>query len=437
MACRSWSRTPPAPAAPSASAASRARRRTATRIGIGQWGTNVASGAIYPLNFDLVADFEPVGLISTQPFLIVARKTMPAENLKDLVAWLKANQDKASQGNSGVGTPSHVGGLLFQKAIGASYTMVPYRGAGQSMQDLVAGQLDVMLDTPAVSMPQVRGGNIKAYAVTAPSRIKVAPEIPTTDEAGLPGFYFSFWHAFWVPKGTPKEIVTRLNQALVKALADPDTRERLTKIAQDIFPPEQLTPAGARRLSQGRNRQMVADHQGSRNQAAMIALAPPGIGVAFRVGDGSEIGRQGGGRYSAALAVAGCISQQGGSGLGSRDLDPDEKKVIADAVGRVIKDPRSAKFRWAKFPCRPRNRRRELLRVGRCQECAARPERQSALYRGSRHRERQGEVGRGRRHPWRQRRACRARALQALRAQSRRRRLTRERAPHKYPRQPP
>ena len=211
-------------------------------LGIGQWGTNVASGAIYPLNFDLVNDFEPVGLISTQPFLVVARKTMPAENLKDLVAWLKANQTKASQGNSGVGTPSHVGGLLFQKAIGANYTMVPYRGAGQSMQDLVAGQLDVMLDTPAVSLPQIRGGNIRAYAVTAPSRIKVAPEIPTTDEAGLPGFYFSFWHAFWVPKGTPKEIVAKLNQALVKALADAETREKLEKIAQEIFPPEQLTP---------------------------------------------------------------------------------------------------------------------------------------------------------------------------------------------------
>jgi len=211
-------------------------------LGIGQWGTNVASGAIYPLNFDLVNDFEPVGLISTQPFLVVARKTMQAENLKDLVGWLRANQDKASQGNSGVGTPSHVAGLLFQKAIGASYTMVPYRGAGQSMQDLVAGQLDVMLDTPAVSLPQVRGGNIKAYAVTSPSRIKVAPEIPTTDEAGLPGFYFSFWHAFWVPKGTPQAIVSRLNQALVKALSDPDTREKLFKIAQEIFPPEQLTP---------------------------------------------------------------------------------------------------------------------------------------------------------------------------------------------------
>jgi tripartite-type tricarboxylate transporter receptor subunit TctC len=211
-------------------------------IGIGQWGTNVASGAIYPLTFDLVKDFEPVGLISTQPFLIVARKTMPANDLKELVAWLKANQDKASQGNSGVGTPSHVGGLMFQTAAGAKFTMVPYRGAGQSMQDLVAGQLDVMLDTPAVSLPQIQAGNIKAYAVTAKSRIPVAPDIPTTDEAGLPGFYFSFWHGFWVPKGTPKEIVTTLNNALTKALADPVTRERLTKIAQEIFPPEQQTP---------------------------------------------------------------------------------------------------------------------------------------------------------------------------------------------------
>jgi len=212
-------------------------------IGIGQWGTNVASGAIYPLTFDLVNDLEPVGLISTQPFLIVARKTMPADNLKDLAAWLKGNQDKASQGNSGVGTPSHVGGLMFQNAIGAKYTMVPYRGAGQSMQDLVAGQIDVMLDTPAVSMPQIKSGNIKAYAVTDKSRVKILPDIPTTDEAGLPGFYFTFWHGFWVPKGTPKEIVTKLNAALVKTLADPEIRERLARIAQEIFPPEQQTPA--------------------------------------------------------------------------------------------------------------------------------------------------------------------------------------------------
>jgi tripartite-type tricarboxylate transporter receptor subunit TctC len=211
-------------------------------IGIGQWGTNVASGAIYPLPYDLIKDFEPVALIATQPFLIVAKKSMPANNLVELIAWLKANASKASQGNSGIGTPSHVGGILFQNAIGAHLTMVPYRGAGQSMQDLVAGQIDVMLDTPALSLPQMRGGTIKAYAVTAKSRLALAPDIPTTDEAGLPGFYFSFWHAFWVPHGTPKNIVAVLNQAVVKTLDDPTIRKKLIELSQDIFPLDQQTP---------------------------------------------------------------------------------------------------------------------------------------------------------------------------------------------------
>jgi tripartite-type tricarboxylate transporter receptor subunit TctC len=211
-------------------------------IGIGQWGTNVASGAIYPLQYDLIKDFEPVALIATQPFLIVAKKSVPANNLGELIAWLKTNANKASQGNSGIGTPSHVGGILFQNAIGVHLTMVPYRGAGQSMQDLVAGQIDVMLDTPALSLPQVRGGTIKAYAVTAKSRLELAPEIPTTDEAGLPGFYFSFWHALWVPHGTPKEIVAELNKAVVKTLDDPAIRKKLVELSQDIFPLDQQTP---------------------------------------------------------------------------------------------------------------------------------------------------------------------------------------------------
>jgi len=211
-------------------------------IGIGQWGTNMANGAIYPLQYDLVQDFEPVALIASQPFLIVARRTMPANTLPDLIAWLKANAAKASQGNSGVGTPSHVAGILFQNLIGVRYQMVPYRSAGLSMQDLVAGQIDVLLDTPATSMSQVNAGTLKAYAVTAKSRLAIAPDIPTVDEAGLPGFYFSFWHAFWVPKGTPKAIVAKLNEAVVSALADPVVRKRLTDIAQDIFPREQLTP---------------------------------------------------------------------------------------------------------------------------------------------------------------------------------------------------
>jgi tripartite-type tricarboxylate transporter receptor subunit TctC len=211
-------------------------------IGIGQWGTNVANGAIYPLTYDLIKDFEPIALVATQPFLIVARKTMPANDLNELIAWLKANADKASQGNSGIGSPSHVGGILFQKAIGTRFQMVPYRGAGQTTQDLLAGNIDVTLNTPALSMPLVRSGNIKAYAVTAESRVAVAPEIPTTDEAGLPGFYFSFWHAFWTPKGTPKDIIAKLNGAVVGALADPTIRAKLVDLAQEIFPRDQQTP---------------------------------------------------------------------------------------------------------------------------------------------------------------------------------------------------
>lgn len=209
---------------------------------IGQWGTNVANGAIYPLQYDLLKDFEPVALIASQPFLIVARKSMPANNLKELIAWLKANADKASQGNSGIGSPSHVGGILFQNAIGAHFTMVPYRGAGESLQDMLSERLDVKIDTPVLSLPQVRAGNMKAYAVTSKSRLKAAPEIPTTDEAGLPGFYFSFWHAIWAPKGTPKDVIAKLNDAVVKTLADPVYRKKLDDLSQDIFPSEEQTP---------------------------------------------------------------------------------------------------------------------------------------------------------------------------------------------------
>jgi tripartite-type tricarboxylate transporter receptor subunit TctC len=211
-------------------------------IGIGQWGTNMANGAIYPLQYDLIQDFEPVSLIATQPFMIVARKTMPADNLPELIAWLKANADKATEGNSGVGSPSHVAGILFQNTIGARWTMVPYRSAGLSAQDLVAGHIDILLDTPAVSGSMVTSGSIKAYAVTAKTRLATLPDLPTTDEAGLPGFYFSFWHALWAPRGTPRAIVAKLNEAVVNALADPAVRKRLIDLSQDIFPPEQQTP---------------------------------------------------------------------------------------------------------------------------------------------------------------------------------------------------
>ncbi len=175
---------------------------------------------------------------------------MPANNLKELIEWLHANKGKANEGNSGVGSPSHVAGLLFQKTIGADFTMVPYRGAGESMQALVSEQIDVLLNVPGISMGQIKAGTMKAYAVTAPTRATIAPDIPTTDEAGLPGFYFSFWHALWVPKGTPKDIIAKLNDALVKALADPATKKRLIDTGQEIFPPAQLTPEALRKFQQ-------------------------------------------------------------------------------------------------------------------------------------------------------------------------------------------
>ncbi len=208
----------------------------------GQWGTNMANGAIYSLDFDLVKDFEPIALVATQPFMIDARKALPPNNLKELIAWLKQNGDKTTEGNSGVGSPSHIAGILLQQTLGVKWQMVPYRSAGLSMQDLVAGNVDIALDAPAVVMPQYKAGTVKTFAAAAPKRVGVMPDIPTTDEAGLPGFYFSFWHAIWAPKGTPKDIIAKLNKAVVAGLADPEIHKRMIDLAQDIYPPEQQTP---------------------------------------------------------------------------------------------------------------------------------------------------------------------------------------------------
>jgi tripartite-type tricarboxylate transporter receptor subunit TctC len=208
----------------------------------GMWGTNVANGAIYNLGFDLLNDLDPVALVATQPFLIDARKTMPANNLKELIAWLKANAGRATMGNSGVGSPSHVAGVLMENMLGLHWQMIPYRSAGLATNDLLAGTIDVLLDTPAVSLPHVKAGALKSYAVTAKARLAVAPEIPTTDEAGMPGFYFSFWHALWAPRGTPKPIIAKLSAAAMGTLADPTVRQRLLDLAQVIYPPDQETP---------------------------------------------------------------------------------------------------------------------------------------------------------------------------------------------------
>jgi tripartite-type tricarboxylate transporter receptor subunit TctC len=209
-------------------------------LSVGQWATHVLNGAVFTLPYNVLDDFEPIALLTSNPQLVVAKNAVPAENLKELIAWLKANPGKASQGTAGAGT--RVSGAFFQSLSGTSFTFVPYRGSAPAMQDLIGGQIDLMFDQVSNSLPQVRGGNIKAFAVTAKTRLASAPEIPTVDEAGLPGFYISLWNAIWAPKGTPKEIIARLNAAVVAALADPHIRQQLADLGQEIPPREQQTP---------------------------------------------------------------------------------------------------------------------------------------------------------------------------------------------------
>jgi tripartite-type tricarboxylate transporter receptor subunit TctC len=211
-------------------------------ISIGHWGTHVVNPAIYALQYDALKDFEPVAMIATNPQLIVAKKAVPAQDLQGLIAWLKANSATATQGTAGHGSASHISGVYFQNITGARFQFVPYRGAGPAMQDLVAGQVDLMIDQAANSLPQVRAGTIKAYAVTDKVRLAAAPDIPTVDEAGVPGLHIAIWHALWMPKGTPKDIIAKLNAAVVEALADAGTRQRLAQLGQEIPPREEQSP---------------------------------------------------------------------------------------------------------------------------------------------------------------------------------------------------
>jgi tripartite-type tricarboxylate transporter receptor subunit TctC len=211
-------------------------------LSIGTLSTHVLNGAVYTVAFDALRDFEPVSLLVSEPLLIVARKSMPAANLGELVAWLRANPDKASQGHPGVGGAMHVAGILFQKQTGTQFQSVPYRGNGQAMQGLLSGEIDILIDPASNSLPQARAGQIKVYAVAAETRLAAAPDIPTVDEAGLPGFYTSLWYGLWVAKGTRKDIVGRLNEAVKNALADPAARRRLADLGQEIYPREQQSP---------------------------------------------------------------------------------------------------------------------------------------------------------------------------------------------------
>lgn len=209
---------------------------------VGIWNTHVANGVTYPLQYDIVSDFEPVALLADAPLLFLGKKAVPANDLKELIAWLKANPDKASMGTTGAGGPGHLLALLLQKETGTRFGLVPYRGANPAVQDVVAGQIDLMIANPATSMPHVRAGRVKAFAVTAKRRLAIAPEIPSVDEAGLPGFYFSLWAALFAPRGTPKDIIGKLNAAAVSTLGDPATRQKLVDQGFEIPPPGQQTP---------------------------------------------------------------------------------------------------------------------------------------------------------------------------------------------------
>jgi tripartite-type tricarboxylate transporter receptor subunit TctC len=190
----------------------------------------------------LLNDFTPVALVATGVPLIVSRNTLPTNNLTEWIAWLRANPDKASQGTAGAGSPQHIAGIYFQKETGTRFQFIPYRGVAPAMQDLMSGQLDFMIDQATNSLPQVAAGRIKAYAVTAKTRLAAAPAIPTVDEAGLPGFYVSIWQGIWAPKQTPPHIIAKLNAAVITALASPRLHRRFDEIVQEVPPQDQQSP---------------------------------------------------------------------------------------------------------------------------------------------------------------------------------------------------
>src|SRR6476619_4315222 len=205
-------------------------------ISFGHLGTHVANGAIYKLGYDLVADLEPVALLPSNPMIIVSKNAVPAKTLKEFLDWLKARPAPAAAGTAGAGSGSHVAGLAFEAATGIKLQYVPYRGTGPAMNDLVAGQIDLIVDQTSNSIGQVRAGTIRGYAVTDSKRSESAADIPTADEAGLPGFHMTLWSGMWVPKDTPKDVVAKLNAAAVEALNDPAVRKQLENLGLQMPP---------------------------------------------------------------------------------------------------------------------------------------------------------------------------------------------------------
>ena len=211
-------------------------------ISFGHLGTHVANGAIYKLGYDLVTDLEPVVLLPSNPMIVVSTNAVPAKSLKELIEWLKARPAPATAGTAGAGSGSHIAGLYFENVTGIKLQYVPYRGTAPAMNDLIAGQIDLIVDQTSNSIAQVRAGNIRAYAVTADKRVEQASDVPTADEAGLPGFHMTLWSGLWVPKDTPKDIVAKLNASAVDALNDPAVRRQLENLGLQMPPADQLSP---------------------------------------------------------------------------------------------------------------------------------------------------------------------------------------------------
>jgi tripartite-type tricarboxylate transporter receptor subunit TctC len=215
-------------------------------LSIGTSSTHVLTGGLYALQFDLLKDLEPIIQIGSEPLLIVGKKSLPADDLKGLIAWLKANPDKASVGIAGVGATGHLTGISLQKETGTKFQFVPYRGNGPAMQDLLAEQIDFMIEPSSNFKSLVGAGSVKPYAITGKARLPSSPDIPTADEAGLPGFFASLWYGLWVPKDTPKEIIAKLNATMVQLLADPAVKQRLAELGIEITPLAQQSPEALR-----------------------------------------------------------------------------------------------------------------------------------------------------------------------------------------------
>jgi tripartite-type tricarboxylate transporter receptor subunit TctC len=211
-------------------------------IGFGNLGTHVANAVIYKLGYDVVTDFEPIVLLPSNPMIVVSKNAVPAKSLQELIAWLKAKPSPATAGTAGAGSGSHIAGLYFESVAGIKLEYVPYRGTGLAMNDLVAGQIDVIIDQISNSVAQVRAGTIRSYAVSGETRAETAPDIPTADEAGLSGFQMSLWSGLWAPKGTPKDIIAKLNRAAVEAMNDSGVRQQMANLGLQMPPSDQLTP---------------------------------------------------------------------------------------------------------------------------------------------------------------------------------------------------